>query len=341
MSRPAPESNTTESATSTTTRAPRIRPARPPATARAALLLQRFAQIDARDLQRRRKSEQQAGRRRDAQGECQHPPIDAAFGKTRNVAWRERHQGVRAPLGEEQAGRAGHHSQHQAFGDQLAHDAAAAGAYRGANGDLPRTRSGPREQQIRYIRARDQQHQRHRSQQQVECQPDIADHVVAHAGHGHRLAGIAIRILPLETRADRRHLGLRLPLQVSRIDLNDALKQGAARAVAGGRAGRMRGALVVVEVALSVVLLSGAGLLIRSLWPIGNVALGFRPEHILVMESSVRPTSPVPAALPASIRICWRILRRSPAFRQPPPPARYPVASIRTAATGSIISQPV
>jgi predicted permease len=49
----------------------------------------------------------------------------------------------------------------------------------------------------------------------------------------------------------------------------------------------MRGALVVVEVALSVVLLASAGLLIRSFAALHNVALGFRPEHVLVMESSV------------------------------------------------------
>jgi putative ABC transport system permease protein len=80
--------------------------------------------------------------------------------------------------------------------------------------------------------------------------------------------------------------GLAPALQISRVDLSEALKQGAARAV-GGQAGRMRAALVVVEVALSVVLLSGAGLLIRSFVALENVALGFRPEHILVMESSV------------------------------------------------------
>jgi len=81
--------------------------------------------------------------------------------------------------------------------------------------------------------------------------------------------------------------GLAPALQISRVDLNETLKQGAGRGVAGGRAGRMRASLVVVEVALSVVLLSGAGLLIRSFVALQNVALGFRPEHVLVMESSV------------------------------------------------------
>jgi len=89
--------------------------------------------------------------------------------------------------------------------------------------------------------------------------------------------------------------GLAPALQISRVDLNETLKQGATRAVGGGQASRMRAALVVVEVALSVVLLAGAGLLIRSFAALHNVALGFRPEHVLVMESSV-PSSDLASA---------------------------------------------
>jgi predicted permease len=85
--------------------------------------------------------------------------------------------------------------------------------------------------------------------------------------------------------------GLAPALQISRVDLNETLKQGANRAMAGGRGGRMRAALVVVEVALSVVLLAGAGLLIRSFAALQSVALGFRPEHVLVMESDVPSSS--------------------------------------------------
>jgi putative ABC transport system permease protein len=81
--------------------------------------------------------------------------------------------------------------------------------------------------------------------------------------------------------------GLAPALHASRVDLNDALKQGGARAVVGGGAGRMRGALVVAEIALSVILLAGAGLLIKSFNALHNVALGFHPEHVLVMETSV------------------------------------------------------
>jgi predicted permease len=89
--------------------------------------------------------------------------------------------------------------------------------------------------------------------------------------------------------------GLAPALQISRVDLNETLKQGASRAVGGGRASRTRTTLVVVEVALSVMLLAGAGLLIRSFAALHNVALGFRPEHVLVMQSDV-PSSDMNSA---------------------------------------------
>jgi putative ABC transport system permease protein len=82
--------------------------------------------------------------------------------------------------------------------------------------------------------------------------------------------------------------GLAPAVQVSHVDVNESLKQGAGRAVGGGATGRMRSGLVVVELALSMVLLAGAGLLIKSFVALHNVALGFRPEHVLVMNSSVQ-----------------------------------------------------
>lgn len=81
--------------------------------------------------------------------------------------------------------------------------------------------------------------------------------------------------------------GLAPALQLSRTDLIEALKQGASRALAGGAAGRMRSALVVGEIALAVILLAGAGLLMRSLAALHDVALGFRPEKVLMMKTSV------------------------------------------------------
>jgi predicted permease len=81
--------------------------------------------------------------------------------------------------------------------------------------------------------------------------------------------------------------GLAPALQMLRVDLNNSLKQGTARSTGGGIADRMRSALVVAEIALSMTLLTGAGLLLKSFIALQNVALGFRPERVLVMETSV------------------------------------------------------
>jgi putative ABC transport system permease protein len=86
--------------------------------------------------------------------------------------------------------------------------------------------------------------------------------------------------------------GLVPALYASRIDLNDALKQSGARAVTGGGSSRLRPALVIAEIALSVMLLAGAGLLIKSFVALNNVALGFRPERALLMKTSLPASGP-------------------------------------------------
>jgi putative ABC transport system permease protein len=77
----------------------------------------------------------------------------------------------------------------------------------------------------------------------------------------------------------------------SKVDLNNALMQGATRLVRGGGMLRTHGVLVVAEIALAVILVSGAGLLIKSLVALHHVALGFRPEKVLVMRATV-PSPP-------------------------------------------------
>ena len=76
--------------------------------------------------------------------------------------------------------------------------------------------------------------------------------------------------------------GLVPALQTARRDMVEPLKD-AGKGVSGGfRRGRLRSVLVVVEVALSLVLLVGAGLLMRSFVALQTVDLGLNPENILV-----------------------------------------------------------
>jgi predicted permease len=75
--------------------------------------------------------------------------------------------------------------------------------------------------------------------------------------------------------------GLVPALHASRLDLSDALKQGGSKATASTST-QLRSGLVVIEVALSVVLLASAGLLLRSFQALQHVELGFTTDRVLV-----------------------------------------------------------
>ena len=81
--------------------------------------------------------------------------------------------------------------------------------------------------------------------------------------------------------------GLVPALQVSRADLSGALKEGSGQSGTGYRQNRVRSVLVVSEVTLAVVLLVGAGLLIRSFLALRSVNPGFDSHHVLTMEASL------------------------------------------------------
>jgi putative ABC transport system permease protein len=76
--------------------------------------------------------------------------------------------------------------------------------------------------------------------------------------------------------------GLVPALQAARRDLNDPLRDSGKGTSSGSRHGRLRDAVVVLEVALSLTLLVAAGLLMRSFVALRDVHLGLQPDHILV-----------------------------------------------------------
>jgi putative ABC transport system permease protein len=84
-------------------------------------------------------------------------------------------------------------------------------------------------------------------------------------------------------------------IQSSFVNVNESLKEGAGGSVAGFRSLRRSGArslLVVGEIALSLTLLIGAGLLIRSLLRLQSVSLGFSPEKVITMAAPSRGAKP-------------------------------------------------
>ena len=78
--------------------------------------------------------------------------------------------------------------------------------------------------------------------------------------------------------------GLAPALRSSRLDLNETLKNGSERHCGKPSQTLARSALAIVQVALSIVLLTGAGLLLRSFIQRVSVPLGFRPEGVLEVQ---------------------------------------------------------
>ncbi len=90
-------------------------------------------------------------------------------------------------------------------------------------------------------------------------------------------AGVAMATLPA--------------LQGLGAGLRDSLAGGRGAATAGSRGGLARSALVVVEVAVAVTVVAGAGLLAKSYWQLSRVDPGFRPDNVLSFELDLPPAA--------------------------------------------------
>lgn len=114
-----------------------------------------------------------------------------------------------------------------------------------------------------------------------------------------RLDGRVLAFTTLITLATGIAFGLAPALIISKTNLAEALKEGGRGASGSAHTNRTRSLLVVVEIALALVLLVGAGLLIQSLFRLQQVAVGFDPRNILTfnvaksVDSATRPSQTV------------------------------------------------
>jgi putative ABC transport system permease protein len=88
--------------------------------------------------------------------------------------------------------------------------------------------------------------------------------------------------------------GLAPAFDAWRLDLTGSMREGG-RTTSGGATARLRDVLVVAEVALALVLLAGAGLLLRTLHHLMNVPLGFEEKHLLSAKVSLPESADYPA----------------------------------------------
>lgn len=84
--------------------------------------------------------------------------------------------------------------------------------------------------------------------------------------------------------------GLVPALAASQIDPHESLKEGSGRLIGGRQGQRWRRALIVTEIAITLVLLIGAGLILRSFQNLRQVKLGFDPHNVLTAELRLQGT---------------------------------------------------
>jgi putative ABC transport system permease protein len=95
------------------------------------------------------------------------------------------------------------------------------------------------------------------------------------------LTGVATTVL----------FGLVPIIRASKVHLTDALRDGSVTATAGGSRLRLRAMLVIMETTAAVVLVTGAGLMIRSVDALQRIELGFDPRNVLTMRVALPPAS--------------------------------------------------
>jgi putative ABC transport system permease protein len=81
--------------------------------------------------------------------------------------------------------------------------------------------------------------------------------------------------------------GLLPALRISKLDVNSVLKEASRRSGTGLRHNRVRSALVVAEMALAVILVAGAGLMIRTFVGLRSAQPGFDPHNVITMQTSL------------------------------------------------------
>ncbi len=128
-------------------------------------------------------------------------------------------------------------------------------------------------------------------------------------------------------------------LAASRVDVNEALKEGGVHAGLGRGTHRLRNVLVIGEMALALVLLTGAGLLARSFLRLSDVKLGFDPHHLLLGEVYLPVTMiDEPQRQANFFGSVLERLRASPGVESAAATTHFPVSIFNALATGVLAS---
>jgi putative ABC transport system permease protein len=137
-------------------------------------------------------------------------------------------------------------------------------------------------------------------------------------------------------------MGLLPAWRLSDLRIQEILKGSGKAAGAGLVKGRLREALVVIEVALAVVLLAGAGLLLRSFGNLVSVPLGFQPRGVLMARANLSAAGyHNPGQWKSFVSTELQRLRAQPGVLQAAAATSPPMSGMRIALTFSIPGHPL
>jgi putative ABC transport system permease protein len=129
--------------------------------------------------------------------------------------------------------------------------------------------------------------------------------------------------------------------KISRQNLSDSLKEGGRSMSAAGRPGLRRG-LVVIEFAMALTLLAGAGLAIHSFWKLTRVDLGFQQDHILTFSLPIPAERyPQPEQLTSFYRQILEEISAQPGISSAAASTGAPIVGPDAGMAFSIAGQPV
>ena len=185
--------------------APGSVPARPSGGAPAAVL-ERFEEPAAPGLERRHQADGEAGQKRQSEGESEGHAVDSDLARPRQAGGDRGHREVGAPERQEHPPEAAGEGEGQSVGQHLAHQPPAAGAERGADGELALPGRGPGEQKVGDVGTGDQEDEGDRPQEHEEGGADTPGHDIVERFDLHAVAGVLPRVLLGQAGGDRHHL---------------------------------------------------------------------------------------------------------------------------------------
>jgi hypothetical protein len=222
ISRPAPTRSTTARRRLRDDQAAADAIAAEPAGIRSRRILERFIEVDARYRKRRKNTGKQSTDR----GRSGREQDDSCVERDVRIRWKrlrvERQQRLRSPCRDDDCSRCAQHRQQNCFRHELPSQPPSAGAKRGANSKFAPPRHAASHDDVRQIRARDEQHEACRTREENHRRTQIANHCAANVDRHNRVTGVRLWVLRLQPSRDGGQIRVRGGERHARLESADA-----------------------------------------------------------------------------------------------------------------------